>query len=351
MPFYQEVFMFIGFTGPNAAGKGEAIRYLVDNHCFTAFSLSDILRAELKERGIESGRDSLIRMGNELREKEGAAVLAARTAAKIKNMPQAVIDSIRNPAEIEELRGSLKNFTLIGIDADARVRYERAVKRSREGENRISFEGFKAKEELENSTDKNAQQLKKCFEMSDIKIDNSKDTASLFAQLEKILKELNYTPYKRPSWDEYFMKMAYLVAERSTCIRHHIGAVIVKGNHLVSSGYNGAASGVKDCTELGCLRDRMGIASGTRHEICRAIHAEQNAIIQAALRGSPTEGATIYCTHSPCIICAKMVVNAKIKRFVTANRYPDKSYEELFGEAGVAFEVVQRPRLSISVLD
>ena len=343
--------MFIGFTGPNAAGKGEAIRYLVDNHRFAAFSLSDILRSELKARDAEITRDNLIAVGNELRGKEGPAVLAKMTAMKIKNMPQAVIDSISNPSEIEELRKNLKNFTLVGINADVKTRYERAKSRAREGEAFVSFEEFVKKEERENSSDPNAQQLNKCYESSDIKIDNSKSTAELYASLDKLLKELNYTPYKRPTWDEYFMKMAYLAAERSTCIRHHVGAVVVKNNHIISSGYNGAAAGVKDCTELGCLRDQMGIASGTRHEICRAIHAEQNAIIQAALHGAGTEGASIYCTHSPCIICAKMVVNAKIKKFVTAKHYPDKAFEELFKEAGVEFKIVERPELRITHLD
>jgi dCMP deaminase len=193
--------------------------------------------------------------------------------------------------------------------------------------------------------------LKVCFDASDIKLDNSGGIEELYASLDKILKDLKYKPYTRPSWTEYFMKMAFLAAERSTCIRHHVGAVIVKNNKVVSTGYNGAAAGVKDCTELGCLRDQMGIASGTRHEICRAIHAEQNSIIQAALNGTSTEGATIYCTHSPCIICAKMVVNAKIKKFVTSNYYPDKAYEELFKEAGVEFVTVGRPPFSIDFLD
>ncbi|MBI3990744.1 MAG: dCMP deaminase family protein, partial [Candidatus Omnitrophica bacterium] len=112
----------------------------------------------------------------------------------------------------------------------------------------------------------------------------------------------------RPSWDEYFMKMALLVAERSTCLRHHVGAVIVKDKRMLTTGYNGAPAGTKDCLELGCLRDELKIPSGTRHEICRAIHAEQNALIQAALYGVSVAGATIYCTHSPCILCAKMLV-------------------------------------------
>src|SRR3989339_1624501 len=123
--------------------------------------------------------------------------------------------------------------------------------------------------------------------------------------------------YSRPSWDEYFLKLALLVAERSTCLRHHVGAVLVRERRILSTGYNGAPSGLKDCLELGCLRDELGIPSGERHEICRGIHAEQNVIIQAALHGVSLEGATIYCTHTPCNLCAKMLVNARIKRFVS----------------------------------
>jgi dCMP deaminase len=342
--------MFLGFTGPNAAGKGEAIKYLVDKKKFISFSLSDIIRNEAKKRGLEPVRDNLIVIGNELRAKEGPDALAKMTSASIKNMPQAVVDSIRNPFEVAELKKTLKNFMLIGINADPKVRFERAVKRARPGDP-LTLDEFKKKEEKENSTDPNAQQLSKCFNMADIKIDNSGTPDELFKKIDKILSDLNYKPYVRPNWTEYFMKMAYLAAERSTCIRHHVGAVIVRNNKVISTGYNGAAAGIKDCTELGCLRDQMGIASGTRHEICRAIHAEQNAIIQASLNGITPEGATVYCTHSPCIICAKMIVNAKIKKFITSKYYPDKQYEDLFREAGVEFAVVQRPPLTIGFLD
>jgi len=113
----------------------------------------------------------------------------------------------------------------------------------------------------------------------------------------------------RPTIDEYFLKIATVVAERSTCLRHHVGAVAVRDKHILATGYNGAASGLKDCLELGCLRDEMNIESGTRHEICRAIHAEQNVIIQAALHGITLGGATVYVTHPPCILCAKMLGN------------------------------------------
>src|SRR4030043_24862 len=142
---------------------------------------------------------------------------------------------------------------------------------------------------------------------------------------------------KRISADEYFLKIASVVAMRSTCRRHHIGALAVRDKQILSTGYNGAASGRKDCLELGCLRDEQHIPSGERHEICRAIHAEQNVIIQASLHGITLEGATIYVTHSPCILCAKMLVNARIKRFVTFGKYADDSFTDLFREAGIEF--------------
>jgi len=154
----------------------------------------------------------------------------------------------------------------------------------------------------------------------------------------------------RPNIDEYFLKIALVVAERSTCLRHHIGAVAVKNKHILSTGYNGAGAGLKDCLELGCLRNELNIPSGTRHEVCRAIHAEQNAIIQASLNGVSLEGSTLYCTHTPCILCAKMLVNAKIKRFVSFSAYADDSFVPLFQEAGIVFEKLAMPKTDITFL-
>jgi len=156
---------------------------------------------------------------------------------------------------------------------------------------------------------------------------------------------------KRPDIDEYFLKIASVVAERSTCRRHHIGAVAVKNKHILATGYNGAPAGLKDCLELGCLRDELAIPSGTRHEVCRAIHAEQNVIIQASLHGVSLEGSTIYCTHTPCILCAKMLANAKIKRFVSFRKYNDDEFVRLFQEAGIEVDIRERPPSAISYLD
>ena len=143
----------------------------------------------------------------------------------------------------------------------------------------------------------------------------------------------------RKSWDEYFMEIAEIVKTRSTCLRRQVGAVIVKDNRIITTGYNGAPSGLKHCTEIGgCERARLNIPSGQRHELCRALHAEQNAIIQAAKYGINLNGATLYCTHQPCVICAKMIINAGISRVVYEEGYPDEFSLQLFKEAGTVIE-------------
>jgi dCMP deaminase len=146
----------------------------------------------------------------------------------------------------------------------------------------------------------------------------------------------------RPSWDEYFMEIAKLVARRATCLRRKVGAIIVKDRRILATGYNGGPKKVKDCLELGCLRDEYKIKSGTNHEICRAIHAEQNAIIQAAVHGVNISGATLYNTHSPCILCAKMIVNANIAKFVCNEKYPDDEGIKLLKESGIKIEILEK---------
>ncbi|MGI6329397.1 MAG: deoxycytidylate deaminase [Bacilli bacterium] len=140
---------------------------------------------------------------------------------------------------------------------------------------------------------------------------------------------------KRPNWDQYFMKMAHLVSTRSTCLRRKVGAVIVKDKQILATGYNGAPKGCTHCEEIGCLREKLNVPSGERHEICRGVHAEQNAIIQAAYFGSEINGAIIYSTVTPCIICAKMIVNAGIKEVCIEGDYPDEMSLEIFKEAKI----------------
>lgn len=140
----------------------------------------------------------------------------------------------------------------------------------------------------------------------------------------------------RASWDEYFMEIAEIVKTRATCIRRQIGAVTVKDNRIITTGYNGAPSGLKHCTEMGgCYREKLGIPSGERHELCRALHAEQNAIIQASNLGISTKDATMYVTLQPCVICAKMIINAGIIRLVYKGSYPDELSLNMLREAGI----------------
>lgn len=141
--------------------------------------------------------------------------------------------------------------------------------------------------------------------------------------------------HKRPSWDEYFLEMAQLVAKRSTCLRRSVGAILVREKRILATGYNGAPSGLKHCFEIGCMRQKLKIPSGERHELCRALHAEQNALIQASLHGISVKGATLYATTQPCVICAKMLINSGIKEIVITQGYPDKMAMEFLKEAKI----------------
>ena len=139
----------------------------------------------------------------------------------------------------------------------------------------------------------------------------------------------------RPSWDTYFMDITCLVAKRATCLRRAVGAVIVKDRRILATGYNGAPSNIRHCAETGCLRQKMQVPSGERHELCRGIHAEQNAIIQAAYHGVSIKGASLFCTNLPCSICAKMIINAGIVRIVYQSGYADPLSTEMLAEAQV----------------
>jgi dCMP deaminase len=140
---------------------------------------------------------------------------------------------------------------------------------------------------------------------------------------------------QRPTWEDYFMDITCLVAKRSTCTRRAVGAIIVKDRRILATGYNGAPSNVRHCAEVGCLREQMNVPSGERHELCRGIHAEQNAIIQAAYHGASIKGGTLYCTNLPCSICAKMIINAGIVEIVYQSGYADTISKEMLAEAKV----------------
>ena len=151
------------------------------------------------------------------------------------------------------------------------------------------------------------------------------------------------TPWHRPSWHEYFLQLARQAATRSTCLRRQVGAVLVRDKRLLSTGYNGSPRGTAHCLDVGCLRDQMGIPSGERQELCRAIHAEQNAIIQAAVHGVAIEGATLYATLQPCILCAKMLINCGVREIYYLEGYPDELSLQMFEEAGVSLHKEKLP--------
>ena len=146
---------------------------------------------------------------------------------------------------------------------------------------------------------------------------------------------LNKTKNKRPGWDDYFIRIAYLVSERSTCLRRKVGAVLVKDKRILATGYNGAPAGIVHCEVTGCLREKLNVPSGERHELCRGLHAEQNVLLQAALHGVSVKDSVLYVTVTPCIICAKMIINAGVKEVVIDGDYPDKMAKEFLKEAGV----------------
>jgi dCMP deaminase len=140
---------------------------------------------------------------------------------------------------------------------------------------------------------------------------------------------------QRPSWDRYFMDITLLVATRSTCMRRQVGAILVKDRNILATGYNGVPSGIRHCDETGCLREKFKVPSGERHELCRGLHAEQNAIIQAARHGININGSTLYCTTMPCIICTKMLLNAGIATIIYGEGYEDDLAREMIAEAGI----------------
>jgi len=141
--------------------------------------------------------------------------------------------------------------------------------------------------------------------------------------------------HNRPSWDEYFLEVATLVAKRATCLRRKVGAVLVKDKRILATGYNGAPSGLAHCLDIGCIRQKLKIPSGQRHELCRGLHAEQNVLLQAALYGISTKGSVLYITHQPCVICAKMLINAGIKEVVIQGDYPDDLAKSFLKEAKI----------------
>ncbi len=327
--------MLIGLTGENCAGKGTVAEYL-EKKSFYYYSLSDVIRGELRAEGKEITRENLIAKGNCLREEFGLGVLAEKAVKNLEADKNYVIDSIRNPAEIELLK-KLKSFTLIAVRATSEKRFERMKKRGREGDP-DTLEKFLAVESAEASNDDAAkQQVLACLDMADKGIRNDGDMESLYRSVDRLLSELMAGLKRvRPSWDEYFLNIAKVVASRSNCMKRKVAAVIVKDKRIISTGYNGTPRGVPNCDEGGCPRCNSFTDSGAKLDECLCSHGEENAIVQAAYHGISIKDSILYCTLSPCLICTKMIINSGIREVVYNKDYPlNEISKSLFENAGI----------------
>ena len=333
--------MIIGLTGSLAAGKGVVSDFFKEKG-FVYLSLSDEIRAVANEQKIELTRKNLQDLGNFMREKEGSAVLAKIVTEKIRNQKYnyAIIDSIRNPAEIEHLRKNLKNFFLINVDAPKEERFKRIVKRNRESDPN-SWEAFLALENKDRGLGEleSGQRVGKCMKMADFKIINDCSLNELNNKIEDIYEETEKR-IPRPSWDEYFMEIANTVAKRATCSRGRSGCVIAKDKQILVTGYVGSPPGFPHCDEVGHQMKTVIHEDGHETQHCvRTTHAEQNAISQAAKLGIPLLGSTLYCRMTPCTTCARLIVTSGIAKVICEKKYhAGAESEEIFRKAGVKIE-------------
>jgi dCMP deaminase len=325
--------MRVGVAGPNAAGKGEVVR-LLERRSFYKASLSDAIRADLARDGKEPTRENMIERGRALRERFGPAVLAERVQRNLPNDRNHVIDSIRHPAEAEALRAG-GDFVLLWVDAEPRVRFERSLARGRSGDGTdfARFEELEARELA--SADGAAQQLLAVRALADVVIRNDGSLPELEARVEEALRDRLFFR-DRPSWDEYFMSIARVVASRSNCIKRKVGSVIALDRRIISTGYNGTPRGIRNCNEGGCPRCAGAAEAGTRLDECLCSHAEENAITQSAYHGVSVRGGTVYTTFCPCLICTKMIINAGLTEVVYDAHFPLGEVSiALFREAGI----------------
>jgi len=325
--------MIIGLTGKNGSGKTEVCEYL-KSRSFAYRSLSDEIREEIRRQGREIEREILIEVGNQLRKEFGPGVLAERILEGLEDGQNYVIDSIRNPSEVEVLQKS-GNFTLLMIEADPEIRFQRTKKRGRENAAQ-TLELFLEEESRElDSENPSQQKLNATAQLAGLSVLNNGTQEELHQRLEQLLPPL-MSRFERPSWDAYFMSIAKVVALRSNCMKRKIAAIIVKDRRVISTGYNGTPRGAKNCNEGGCPRCNSMAQSGTALEECLCCHGEENAITQAAYHGTSLKGATLYTTYSPCLLCTKMIINSGIQEVVYNLDYPlNERAQALLRECGV----------------
>ena len=334
----------IGVTGTFCAGKDTFANYLIEKHGFTHLSLSDMLREELKKHGIPLTRENLQREGTRLREAEGNYALARRALQAMEDDKNYIISSIRNPLEIKEL-SQAKQFTLVAVEAPAEMRFERMVARGRKESEPDSFESFREAEKKEMTSDNDSgQQIQKCIDMAQFSIQNDSTIEVFHKKIEETFPKIEEAAtHERPPWDEYFLELAKTVGTRGTCNRGRAGCIIVKNKRIMTTGYVGSPPQMAHCDEIGHWFKQTIHEDGSVTQHCiRTIHAEANAIAQAANSGVDIHGATLYCKMEPCLDCTKLLISAGIKRVVCEMRYhAAQESREMLEEAGVLLEVMQ----------
>src|SRR5262249_22999837 len=325
--------MIIGLSGRNGAGKGEVLAYL-QSRSFYAHSLSDVIREELRRQGLSETRERMIETGNATRERRGPGGLATLLAEQILPDRNYVVDSVRHPGEVEVLRGRASRFQLWWVDADEAVRLARMRARGRGGDPQ-TLEQLRALEGRElGGGDPTAQQLLAVQALADATLRNDGTIAELQAQVQALLERSLF--FERPSWDEYFMAIARVVASRSNCVKRKVAAVITRDRRIISKGYNGTPRGTLNCNEGGCPRCNSFAEGGPRLDECLCSHGEENAITQAAYHGVILKGGTIYTTMSPCLMCTKMIINVGLSEVIYNADYPlGQTPLDLLREAGV----------------
>ncbi|MGH9414602.1 MAG: deaminase [Terriglobales bacterium] len=329
--------MYIGLTGTNGSGK-TTLADVLKSAGFYYVSLSDEIRAELERAGQPLTRENLIACGNRLRHEFGRDVLAVRTRERLSAERNYIIDSIRHPDEVRALR-ALPDFHLLAVEAPLDLRYERARARG-DARAPASFEQFVELEQREMSgADPEAQNLPACAGMADAVIANDGTIEDFRERAEAVIRgwlEAQAAADPRPGWDEYFMRIARIVALRSNCVKRKVAAIIVRDRRIVSTGYNGTPRGVRNCNQGGCPRCNSLAASGTRLDECVCSHGEENAIVQAAYHGIAIKDAVLYSTLSPCLQCTKMIINAGIREVIFNAQYPlAEAAQRILAEAGV----------------
>lgn len=334
--------LIIGITGTLGAGKGTISEYLVKKKNFLHLSVRDFLIKEIKKRKLPVNRDSMVLVANDLRKEFGPDYLVETLYKKAaKSNKNCIIESLRAPLEVKALKNK-ENFYLFAVDANSKIRYERNLKRAGETDNK-TYKEFMSDEKREmTSKDPTKQNLSKCISMADYKFKNNGTIKELDEQVEAVIKSISTKKgkYLRPSWDEYFMEVANAVAKRATCDRGRSGCVIAKDKQILATGYVGSPIGFPHCDDVGHDLRKAFNEDGTISLHCvRTVHAEQNAICQAAKRGIAIDGATVYCRMTPCRTCAMLIINSGIKRVYAERKYHTGSEsEKMFKKAGVKIE-------------